>query len=56
MDPTLAEGNYDTAIVHVGINDIINDDSSTKVENLVLTLENITIKFLLELKTYVYLA
>ena len=44
MDPTLAEGNYDTAIVHVGINDIINDDGSTKVENLVLNLENIAIK------------
>ena len=44
MDPTLAEGNYDTAIVHVGINDIINDDSSTKVENLVLNLEKIAIK------------
>ena len=36
MDPTLAERNYDTAIVHVGINDIINDDSSSKVDNLVL--------------------
>ena len=45
MDPTLAEGNYDTAIVHVGINDIINDDSSTKVENLVLNLEKIVIKW-----------
>ena len=44
MDPTLAEGNYDTAIVHVGINDIINDDSSTKVEHLVLNLEKIAIK------------
>ena len=44
MDPTLAEGNYDTAIVHVGINDIINDDSSTKVENLVLNLEKIALK------------
>ena len=32
------------AIVHVGINDIINDDSSTKVENLVLNLEKIAIK------------
>ena len=29
---------------HVGINDIINDDSSTKVENLVLNLEKIAIK------------
>ena len=44
MDPTLAEGNYDTAIVQVGINDIINDDSSTKVENLVLNLGKIVIK------------
>ena len=44
MDPTLAEGSYYTAIVHVGINDSINDDSSTKVENLVLNLEKIAIK------------
>ena len=44
MDLTLEEGNYDTVIVHVGINDIINNDSSTKVENLVLNLEKIAIK------------
>ena len=44
IDSTLAERNYDTTIVHVGINDIINDDSSTKVENLVLNLEKIAIK------------
>ena len=44
MNPTLAEGNYDTAIVHVGTSDIANDDSSAKVENLVLNLEKITIK------------
>ena len=44
MDPTLAEGNYDTAIVHVGINGIINNACLTKVENLVLNLEKIEIK------------
>ena len=33
-----------TAIVHVGTSDIANDDSSGKVENLVLNLEKITIK------------
>ena len=44
MDPTLAERNYDTAIVHIAIKDIINDDSTTKVENLVLNLEKIVIK------------
>ena len=44
MNPTLAEGNYDTAIVHVGTSDITNDDSSAKVENLVLNLEKIAIK------------
>ena len=44
MDRTLAEGNYDATIVHVGINDIIIDDSSAKVENLVLNLEKIAIK------------
>ena len=36
MNPTLAEGNFDTAIMHLGINDIVNNDSSAKVENLVL--------------------
>ena len=30
--------------MHVGINDIINDDSSSKVDNLVLNLEKIAIK------------
>ena len=30
--------------MHVGINDIINDDSSSKVEALVLNLEKIAIK------------
>ena len=44
MDPTLAEVNYDTTIVHVGINDFINDNSSTNVENLVLNLEKNAIK------------
>ena len=44
MDTTLPEGNYDTVMVHIGINDIINDDSSTKVENIVLDLEKIAIK------------
>ena len=44
MDPTLAEGNYDTVIIHIGINHIINDDCSTKVENLILTSENIAVK------------
>ena len=48
MDLNLAEEYYDTAIVHVGINDIINDDNSTKVENLVLNLE----KILRKLKKY----
>ena len=28
VDTTLAEGNYDTAIVHCGVNNIINSDSS----------------------------
>ena len=49
--------NYDTAIVHVSINDIINNDTSTKVENLLLNLEKIVIiEKNMELKMYVYLA
>ena len=43
MDPTLAEGNYDTAMIHLGINDIIKDDISTKVEHLVSNSEEIVI-------------
>ena len=43
MDPTLAEGNYDTAMIHFGINDIIKDDISTKVEHLVSNSEEIVI-------------
>lgn len=34
-DPPLVEGNYDTAMVHVSISDIINDDSSAEVEDMV---------------------
>ena len=57
MDPTLAAENYDTAVIHVGINDIINGVSSTKVENLVLNLEEIPLKLKqYGIKTYVYLA
>ena len=49
--------NYDTAIVHVSINDIINNDTSTKVENLLLNLEKIVIiEKNMELKMHVYLA
>ena len=44
MDPTLSEGNYKTAIVHIGINDIINNDNSTKVENRLSNSEKIAIK------------
>ena len=44
MDPTLTEGNYDTTIVPLDINDIISNDTSTKVENLILNLEEIAIK------------
>ena len=44
MDPTLSEGNYKTAIVDVGINDIISNDNSTKVENRLLNSEKIAIK------------
>lgn len=45
MDLALKEGNYGTVIVFVGINDFINDDSSTKAENSLLNLEKVAIKF-----------
>ena len=55
IDPTLAEGNDDTAIIQVGINDATNDNNTTKVEDLVLNFERIVIKLKnMELKTYVY--
>ena len=41
IDPTLVEGNYGTAKVHSGINNIVNNNGSTKVENL---LENFSEK------------
>ena len=44
IDITLVEGNYDKAIVDVGINNIINNDNLVKVEKLVLNLEKIVIK------------
>ena len=44
MDLALKEGNYGTVIVFVGINDFINDDSSTKAENSLLNLEKVAIK------------
>ena len=44
MDLILAERNEDTAIVHVGKNYINKDESSTKVENLVLSWKKIAIK------------
>ena len=46
LDPVLADGDghYDIAIVHVGINDIINDDSLTKLENFLLNLGKVATK------------
>ena len=44
IDITLVEGNYDKAMVDVGINNIINNDNLIKVEKLVLNLEKIVIK------------
>ena len=44
LDPILFESRYETAVVHVDINDIHNDTSSTKIEKLVVNYERIIMK------------
>ena len=44
VEPTLKTGYYDTAIVHVGVNDLINDKSPNNTENLTSNLINIVKK------------
>ena len=44
VDPTLRDGIYNTAIIHVGVNDLLNNKSTNKVDELVKNLESTAIK------------
>ena len=44
VDPTLKDGIYNTAIIHVGVNDLLNNKSTNKVDELVKNLESTAIK------------
>ena len=33
VDPTLRDGIYNTAIIHVGVNDLLNNKNTKKVMN-----------------------
>ena len=40
VDPTLKDGINNTAIKHVGVNDLLNDKNSNKVDKLVNNLKS----------------
>ena len=40
VDPTLKDGIYNTAIIHVGVNDLLNNKNTNKVEELVNNLKS----------------
>ena len=44
VDPSLKDGIYNTAIIHVGVNDLLNNKSTNKVDELVKNLESTAIK------------
>ena len=44
VDPTLKDGIYNTAIIHVGVNDLLNNKNTNKVDELVNNLKSTTIK------------
>ena len=46
MDPTLKDGIYNTAIIHVGVNDLLNNKNANKVDELIKNLESTPIKFI----------
>ena len=43
-EPTLKTGFYDSAILKVGVNDLLNDKSSSSTDNLMSNLVNIVNK------------
>ena len=44
MDPTLKDRTYNTAIIHVGVNDFLNNKNTNKVDESVNNLMSTTIK------------
>ena len=44
VDPTLKDGIYNTAIIHVGVNDFLNNKNTNKVDELVNNLKSTAIK------------
>ena len=44
VDPTLKDGIYNTAIKHVGVNNLLNNKNTNKVDELVKNLESTAIK------------
>ena len=44
IEPTLKEGSFDTAIIHVGINDILKDKSENEMNELYQNLKKIGVK------------
>ena len=44
VDPTLKDGIYNTAIIHVGVNDLLNNKNTNKVDELVNNLKSTAIK------------
>ena len=44
IEPTLETGFYDSAILHLGLNDLVNDKSSSSTDNLMSNLVNIVNK------------
>ena len=44
VDPTLRDGIYNTAIIHVGVNDLLNNKNTNKVDELVTILKSTAIK------------
>ena len=45
IEPTLENGFYDSAILHVGVNDLLNDKSPSSTDNLMSNLVNIVKKY-----------
>ena len=44
MDPTLKDRIYNTAIIHVGVNDFLNNKNTNKVDELANNLKSTAIK------------
>ena len=44
VDPTLKDGIYNTATIHVGVNDLLNNKNTNKVDELVNNLKSAAIK------------